>query len=90
MVQRLDIQPERKRKLASIIEKNEVYGADISHVQRALDTRFDKITQAIHLDVEENSQLIDDLIAWENATKKPEEIPLIAAHIPGSIHLAKA
>jgi hypothetical protein len=89
LIQKIDISPKRRKQLSALLEKTSPE-ADITHVQKKLDTRFDQIAQAIHLDLENNTRVIDDLIAWGNATKKPEDIPLIAAKIPGTAHLAQS
>lgn len=89
LIQKIDISPKRRKQLSALLEKTSPE-ADITHVQKNLDTRFNQIAQAIDLDLQYNTRIIDDLIAWGNATKKPEDIPLIAAKIPGTAHLAQS
>lgn len=87
-VQTLDISPERKSQLGAILETGSA-AADFSDIRERTDTRFGQVVQALNADIEENGAVIQDLIAWSQSTKKPEDIPLIAYRIPGSTHLAQ-
>lgn len=88
VTKKLDISPERKQQLSTLLESS-VNVPDFSHIQENLDNRFDKIAQAVQMDVVENRKNIDDLVAWKSNQKSPENIPLIAQNIVGSVHFAK-
>lgn len=90
MVQGIDISPERRTQLASLINTNASTSSDISPVQQKMNSRFDQIASAVQLDIAENSRVIDDLNSWSHGSKKPENIALIAPKIPGLAHLAEA
>lgn len=88
VTQNLDISPERKQQIAALLEPSS-HVPDFSHIQKNLDNRFDQIAQAVQMDVAENRKNIDDLIAWKGNQKSPENIPLIAQNIVGSVHFAQ-
>lgn len=90
MIQQIDIAPDRKAQLARLIDGNTTSQLDISSVQKKMHDRFDTIASAAQLDIDENSEIIRDLIAWSKNTKKPEDISIISGKIPNSVHLAQA
>lgn len=90
MVNTLDLNPIRKQQITAILERNTHADVDFSHVQKKVDHRFDQIAQAVHLDIEKNKIDTQDLVAWGEGKKKPEDIPLIASQIPNSPHLAQS
>jgi len=42
------------------------------------------------MDVADNKKILQDIIAWNNGEKAPENIPYIATRIAGSAHLAQS
>lgn len=64
MVQKLNISSARKTQLSALLEKTPMPEVELSPIQEKIDTRFDQIAEAIHEDVRDNAQVINDLLAW--------------------------
>lgn len=64
MVQKLNISSARKTQLSPLLEKTPMPEVELSPIQEKIDTRFDQIAEAIHEDVRDNAQVINDLLAW--------------------------
>lgn len=87
MIQSIDMSPERRKQFAQLLD---VKGSPHTDFNRAeIDARFQQVENAIALDRADNRKIIDDLIAWENGSQKPENIPFIAQRMSGQAHLAQ-
>lgn len=79
MMQKIDVTPERRQKIQQIIAAQPSQDIDqkFSGVQEKFEKRFETMNDSLALDMKDNSQILADLKAWSNGSKKPEEIAFI-------------
>lgn len=88
MIQEIDMSPERRKQFAQLLDT--AGSPRTILVATEMDNRFQQVESAIELDRAENKKIIDDLVAWGNASQKPEEIDFLAQRMSGRPHLAQA
>lgn len=89
VIQSMEMSPQRRSQFARILDTNTPPQDGISPVLAQMNTRFETIQNAIEMDIKQNNQIIQDLVAWSNNTKNLEDIPSLAQRIVGSTHLAQ-
>lgn len=79
MMQKIDVAPERRQKIQQILAAQPSGDIDQKFlaVQEKFQQRFEIMNHSLALDMKDNSQILADLQAWSNGSKKPEEIAFI-------------
>ncbi len=89
IIQSMDMSPQRRSQFARILDTNIPQKNIVAPVLAQMNTRFERIQNAIEMDRQENDKIIQDLIAWSDNSKNLEDIPSLAQRIVGSRHLAQ-
>lgn len=84
----MDIPAPRKNQLLGLLHA-ETPSLSLDGVQRKFENRFTYIHDALAKDIADNTRIIEDIAAWREGKKKPEEIAFIQQKLPNVAHLAQ-